>query len=318
MDSQTKQQDPIAYAKRILRKVGQDFPKAWRSVDVVRESLRGPEKSTTWPDWCFMPGHVAMDVMRSASPLMPESRLTELAPLFACVAAWRLTQGVYSFDKDVLSELMATPVGDNVPVDALYELPEWSVFISTPGLEFAGKELAGLFAQLEYTPGADLLRLVMVNADDDTTVIELPITQNSIAAMVQTIEAMPASASLNVPGLMSMILFLCLERQHVRNEDNRQPRHPRPVFTKKSGWRLFAVQKPTEWLAGNVIGTRLRKTGIAMSLPASRRILASKAVPAHWAPADTAAGLPQPRWVPTLPEGAASLDSLPVFSLPSM
>jgi hypothetical protein len=61
-----------------------------------------------------------------------------------------VTQGVYRFDPTVLDALWETPVTGDIPTEVLYHLPEWCVYVNTPGKTWQGGSLHGFFAHLEH------------------------------------------------------------------------------------------------------------------------------------------------------------------------
>lgn len=65
------------------------------------------------------------------------------------MAAWRSTQGIYRFDADVYEAVVNTPVDSGFPLDALLHLPEWCVYIETPGLLFLGEKVHGAWIHVD-------------------------------------------------------------------------------------------------------------------------------------------------------------------------
>lgn len=319
---------PVARARRLLRKTGENLPKCWRVVDELREQLRGPEKDTTWPDWCYLPTSVAqsaMDVSASNRRMMREG--IDVTPeLFSCMGGWRVTKGVYVFDEDVLADLATTPITDTLPAKALYQLPEWTVFLENQDNVLATDSWVGIFVQLDYTKDMDTLRLMLLGPEDRFEFIEVPIAYQTMASVIEEITQHPAGKHVHALALVNAILFLCLETEQVRNNcplSNPTPRHPRPFRTKKHGWRMFAVRKPTHWLAGQKTGKRLRLAGIAQSSasPTRKVALGANPVPAHWCMPGTPGNPGRaalPRWVPTLPKGVDSPDNLQAMPGPMM
>src|SRR5690606_26189287 len=65
-------------------------------------------------------------------------------------------------------------VSGELPIELLYCLPEWCVYIETPGKNFGPHRMNGFFAHLEYGAyfGHGELRLLIDHADD--TPFEFP------------------------------------------------------------------------------------------------------------------------------------------------
>jgi len=101
--------------------------------------------------------------------LEPESDLAERETLcLAAIAAWRATQGIYRVHPTLLEELLGTPVSGDLPAEVLMRLPEWCVYVETPGHVFAGElRLAGFYAHTEYDVMAKRTELrVLLDVDD--------------------------------------------------------------------------------------------------------------------------------------------------------
>ena len=73
-----------------------------------------------------------------------------MSTFLAALAAWRSTQGIYRFDPSTFDALWNTPVTGEIPTEVLYCLPEWCVFIPTPGKTWQGSRLNGFFAHLDH------------------------------------------------------------------------------------------------------------------------------------------------------------------------
>ncbi|MFL9999371.1 hypothetical protein PQR34_49145, partial [Paraburkholderia sediminicola] len=81
--------------------------------------------------------------------------------VLATLAGWRVTQGVYRFDPTLYNALIATPIEGKLPTELLSRLPEWTVYIETPGMRWVGEPLHGVFAQVgDLHDGAEVLTLV--------------------------------------------------------------------------------------------------------------------------------------------------------------
>lgn len=52
--------------------------------------------------------------------------------ILGALAAWRMTQSIYRFDPNVFAAVWETPIEGDLPVDMLYRLPEWCVYVETP------------------------------------------------------------------------------------------------------------------------------------------------------------------------------------------
>jgi hypothetical protein len=63
---------------------------------------------------------------------------------------------VYRFDPDIYQALINTSIRGPLPVDLLFNLPEWAVYVETPGLDtFYGEQSYGFVASLNYSAWAE-------------------------------------------------------------------------------------------------------------------------------------------------------------------
>lgn len=192
----------------------------------------------------------------------------------AALGTWRVTQGIYRFDPTLYAEIIDTPVAGDLPNDVLYRMPEWCVYIETPGMQWFGTPLNGFFSHLEFdaNSGRPELRLLL---DTATHLTPLPLhlgqwpLAESIRRMIDiaSIQAMgvgiapPAGVtrplSEAVEPLISLLLYLCSQNAEI-GDGNRFPANPEPKKTKR-GLRIFAPDKPVTWNVGIRLGAALRK-----------------------------------------------------------
>lgn len=121
----------------------------WQVID--RERTQG--SVINWQkDWCYVPisivDAVLADLNRTANKQW-ENIAPGIARLGQCLASWRLTKGIYRFDPTVAESLFNTPLDDTLCPDVLFKLPEWSIYIPTPGINYADMPVHGVFVCLE-------------------------------------------------------------------------------------------------------------------------------------------------------------------------
>lgn len=258
------------------------YPSTGRMVDDFRQD-RG-NGLPDWPTWCFMPmaGWYAIVSQDNYEKLLPGDRLPlHLIPDVARLAAigtWRYSQGVYKIDDDLRAALCETLIVGDIPVEVLYRLPEWCLYIETSDFEWLGIPLFGYWAHLEFdiNTGRSELRLLL---DTEESLIPIPVhmgpwtvteaidraaaeaVKQSSAAGVRFERDMNHVQSLagSINPLISLLLYICSEAPEI--DDERQPgtspNRAQPVKTKR-GWRLFPAEKPRIWTVGRQIGERLR------------------------------------------------------------
>ena len=87
------------------------YPNVWKEYDVF---LAGRGKDLpSWPGWCYCPLSAAYAIASRGGSITADT-IKDVAILGA-LAAWRPTQGIYRFDKDVASAIMSTEIDGEVP-----------------------------------------------------------------------------------------------------------------------------------------------------------------------------------------------------------
>jgi hypothetical protein len=252
------------------------YPDAWKQVDEFRANRKG---LGDWPDWCFLPLAAAHAIVSKGATVTSFDRTRHIGVLGA-LAAWRVTQGVYRFDPTVLDALWETPVTGDIPTEVLFHLPEWCVYLPTPGATWHGANLHGFFAHLEHDVNdkrTEMRFVLDLTGPGGDELVVLPIhpgkggVAEGLAAMVresarQTPVSVPMPDGLvegltdDVSPLVSLVLYLCSQAAEFRDGSggDRRPARPQPVKTRK-GLRLFPPERPTPWEVGYRLGAALRK-----------------------------------------------------------
>ncbi|QQR69097.1 MAG: hypothetical protein IPI58_09815 [Alphaproteobacteria bacterium] len=195
----------------------------------------------------------------------------------AALAAWRPTQGIYRYDPALYAALADTSISGDLPCDILYHLPEWCVYIDTPGQQAYGDRLHGFFAHLERdaNSGIEELRLLL-DTDaglhpqplhlgawtlDEAITRAIELAQANVRSIAPPVPDLPPSLGADirqtVEPLISLLLYLCADDAEI-GDSTRRPAYPRPIRT-KLGWRLFAPDQPTIWDVGVRLGAALRR-----------------------------------------------------------
>lgn len=267
-----------------LIQAGKLYPRAWKIADHFRAG-RGQGELPNWPDWCYLPvaagqaivaEDAGIDVMQLG--LVHPERIEDAARLTA-LAAWRMTQGIYRFDPAVYEAVRDTPVTGDIPHDVLYRLPEWCVYVETPGLAFGDLSMAGFFAHLEHDPktGEPELRLLpdVDLAPGEQMILSIPlllgawslaeaITRTVASAATQAMayrielptQAMQQAIRQMIEPAVSLLLYLCSQANEVGN-GQRRPTKPVPKRV-KGAWRLFPAERVMTWDVGVRLGAALR------------------------------------------------------------
>lgn len=265
-----------------IKEYGERYPDCWSMLEMFRRD-RGVAPLPDWPDWCWCPlaGATAIIGLHVNEQRLSPQHAFDIGPLGA-LATWRMTRGIYRYDSDLFHELWHTPIEGDLPIDVLYRLPEWCVFVEPPrgaDCQWFGAPVVGWFAHLEWDVQAKRpeLRLVF-----DTLVGLIPfavhLKQASLSECVQAaIEVALKSAeqigadhikpvltehnyAVDLMPYISVTLYLCAEAADISDLKGRKerPQNPQPVKTKK-GLRTFPADNPTSWQVGYRIGAALRR-----------------------------------------------------------
>lgn len=320
----------------MLREIARRYPNAWQTADQIRQD-RGKHGRTDWPNWCYLPvpaWAVALGVQDR--PFDPQAVLH--SGIAAAVGAWRVSQGIYRFNQGLYGPLVTTDLTREIPIDILYRLPEWCVYIETPGFVYLGEsdpsEVFGAWVHLDYghKTGQTKLRAVLDtgNSVDDLIPLGCPL----IGTVADSIQAALEMSALNIGQhgqvmpdlrlagsaigevlcpLVSLVLYLCTTNADYGGKQ--PPSRPHPKRTKRE-WRLFPPDRPTVWEVGSRIGAALRAahldrqteqpaeqtdSGRARPLPHIRR--------AHWHAYLVGEGRANSilKWLPPIPKDRKSV-----------
>jgi hypothetical protein len=316
-----------------LEETGRFYRNAWRLVDQYRAD-RG-KSLPDWPDWCFLPlaGAYAIVSEGTGTDRMPPAKILDVARVGAH-AAWRVTQGIYRIDPDLYAALIDTPVTGDLPCDVFYRLPEWCVYVETPGLEWGAARLYGYWAHLEWDAnnGSQELRLLL---DTEGALLPMPLhlvqggLDESLDAAIREARYRSSAAGFSghwpephalrpaIEPLISLLLYLCAANSEI-GDGSKSPEKPQPKRTKR-GWRLFPADKPATWDVGARIGAALRKASTtsepdggthAGPRPHIRR--------AHWHTFLVGADRQtrRLRWLPPIPVNLDAIEDLPATIKP--
>lgn len=262
----------------------------------------------------------------------------------ATLAAWRMTQGIYRIDPALYGDLVQTPLVGEIPADVLLRLPEWCVYVETPGLRATGRggallDVLGSWARIDDFGDRRLLVLsldIAGAADPQPHTLDLRGTiQDGLEAIAREyadaglvhrssgwLEAAGGVASYIAP-IVNLLLYLCSTTDIGGKRG--QPGNPAPVRTRRDGWRLFPADGLRTWDVGVRLGAALRR-----AYQAEQAGTAEHAGPrphvrrAHWhtilsGPRLTPAGAPIPpgqrradlRWMPPIPVNVDDVEQLP-------
>lgn len=279
----------------LVRNFGEQYPGSYQLIADVRSSRH---QEDWWPDWCY--------IAVAAFHKMGDATRTSVVNIIILCAlgTWRMTKGVYQFDKDTFDALWNTnDVKDVVPtLDLLRCLPEDCVYILTPGKQFqSGEPLQGVFVRLDYMPHLQEPILYIIGHSNDKGVGLL--AGLSLGTGLTIGESIAKDCELDthlgfetndadktsqlVASIMSLVLYICTQAREIRDTEN-APFKSRPLHTRKSKGRLEEIpaDKPTQWKVGYRIGAALRKAYNAQAESVETDATGSRKCPhirrGHW------------------------------------
>lgn len=280
-----------------LKAAGRLYPRAWKMVDQFRAG-RGRDLPK-WPSWCFMPmaGWYAIISADFGGGKIPVNTGMDIGRL-AGIGTWRYSQGIYRFDPDIYSALWDTPIAGDIPAEVLLRLPEWCMYIETPGGEWAGQPLYGFFVHLEWDANDHRheLRLLL---DTEQLLLPFPvhlgewpllsavqraINESSRHIPMGTMVELPSTSdveqlSSTLAPMISLVLYLCSDEPDFGPK--KKPQRPKPKRTKK-GWRLFTPPIPMIWNVGERIGKTIRDAHLHTYERAGNRTVRPHLRRGHW------------------------------------
>lgn len=265
---------------RHLSAYSERYPQAWQYLEDMR-SRKGRELPH-WEAWCFVPLAAAYAVVSGGGDnRVPLERAGDVSAL-AALAAWRTTKGIYRFDPDIMAELWRTPVTGDIPAEVLTRLPEWCVYLETPGRAVMDTPLHGFFAHLESDPGGGRRELrLLLDAAAGLSPVPIHLVGTLRAGLDQVVQeaerqatalgthtsTMSARVGPNAEygrrwaeELEPLVLYLCTDERDIAvgGGGEAQPQNPEPKRTKK-GPRLFAAPGPRTWDVAVRLGTAYRR-----------------------------------------------------------
>lgn len=326
---------PECRPKTFLAAYGRKYPDAWKQADMFR-AVRG-QGLPGWPPWCFLPMAAWYNIVSSAlhaNPL-PLDKIGDVGILNA-LGTWRVTQGIYRFDPTLYDAVYATPLDKELPCDILYRMPEWCVYVETPGAEWLGIKLYGFFALLEYDVNESRSELRFV-FDTDQGSYSTPLHLGSWTlkeayqrmidisirngAPAREFGDLAGEMSSNLYPFVSLVIYLCSDDAFEGLPA--RPQRPRPQKT-RNGIRMFAPDNHKVWDIGIRMGQAIRTAADAAKQQPAGETGGTHAAPrphirrAHWHLYRVGVKREETRvrWLFPIPVNVKSHDELPAVIRP--
>lgn len=282
----------------LLREYSQELPRAWRELARMRED-RG-KGLPWWPDWCYVPIAAAVSLVTDGAP--PPFGPAEAAKMIAhppaivaALAAWRLTKGIYRFDPTLRNEVAGMPLDGVLPAQVFLSLPEWCIWIETPGMAFPAlrhdiNKVDGFFVHLDYNITHNRAELRFTFHFPDAPVQGFPpwvpfplhlgdwsvqeaVWRTFQAAQVDLEHGTPdeqrefaADMAVAMVPFINLVLYICSTNADFGAERPIHPSHRAPAGKKK---KLVAAEQVRTWDVGIRLGPALQRARSAESAPAA-------------------------------------------------
>lgn len=343
----------IPSPRQRLEEWGRAVPGIWRAVEVMRSQYR-PD-TAGWPSCVYLPLELAAEATyitltaTSSGPPRSPAELSAPAITTQCLAAWRMTQGIYRIDPTLYTALIDTPITGDVPADVLLYLPEWCVYVETPSMTVPVRHVEpatvlGLWYWLDVAPGRPHHLTLCIGIDTGhrppLAVQHVPLVGSIRAAVNETLREWldawrrgnaarapdPAYAEATkawLPPALSLVLYLCSEAAEISGRHG-SPGNPVPQRTRRKETRLFAADGPRRWEVGVRLGAALRSAYEAESSRGQdgerRHHVRPHVRRAHWhtflaGPRDRERQR-RVRWMPPIPVALDDYEDLPATVRP--
>jgi len=268
----------------LMLEAGRYYPGAWAKADKLRAHYK-TTGTATWPGWCDLPQGVWTSIVaHEIGAFLAKLPLTNLrasldSAIVAALGIWRMTQGIYRFDKMLYEALIDTPMDMALPSELLLRLPEWCVYIETPGERFDGEPVYGAWVHLDYSvqTGHTAFHIVLDigQAFQDLLPLSLrftsgmPIAELFERSLQETRSLIRTNYKMVLPEvggdtkqeiqaiiarIASLTLYICSTNADITG---RIPQNPEFKKT-KHGWKLFPAPGPGVTDVGVRLGAALK------------------------------------------------------------
>ena len=153
---------------------------------------------------------------------------------------WRCSKGVYRFAPEIYDALVRQHLTGNLPQECLYRMPEWAVYIETPGLSYERIPMEGFIAHLDYnmfSRSVDLQFAIFRKGIDMPKMIALPLGEGILLDtmdQVDQVDMMFAGHITNIryvgssdeyrqtfSSMLELLLYLCSNRICLQSSTHR-------------------------------------------------------------------------------------------------
>ncbi len=182
-----------------IRAMNRKYPNLWTDL---RKQYEDPSKLFSnklkldkflkeVPDWCIMPTLFPFMVLTDRyGEVFYMSHLDEIMTL-GSTYIWRCSKGIYRFAPEIYEALISQPLSGDLPIECLYHLPEWAVYIETPGLSYERHKMYGFIAHLDYnlfSKGVDLQFAMFLEGREMPKTVALPFGEGGLSEAMDRVD----------------------------------------------------------------------------------------------------------------------------------
>ncbi len=262
-----------------IREVNRRYPNLWTDLrkayeepdDILRMKSSGMDMLKSVPDWCVMPTLFPFMLLTDRyGELFYITHMEEIMTL-GTTYIWRCSKGVYRFAPEIYRALISQPITGNVPMDCLHHLPEWAVYIETPGLVYERHPMHGFIAHLDfnlYSRNTDLQFALFLEGKAEPKMLAIPFGDGTVLdamARVDQVDDMFMRSDhpnryiggrdeyrVTLTAMLQLLLYLC-------SDEPDMPEIEHPVKRKTLSGRVRAPEEPRVWDVGVRISNVIRR-----------------------------------------------------------
>lgn len=209
-----KELSPFA-PDRWIREMNRRYPSLWTDLrkgyadpgKILRPKSGGMELLGGVPDWCIIPTLFPFLIM--TDKYGEHFYLTHMDKLMTMGSTyiWRCSKGVYRFAPEIYQALVRQPLSGDLPQECLYHMPEWAMYIETPGLSYGRLPMEGFIAHLDYnlySRGMDLQFAIFRKGIDQPKMIALPLGEGTLLDAMNRVEQVNDTISAPEHGVLTV------------------------------------------------------------------------------------------------------------------
>ena len=233
----------LSRPEKHLNTLAKRYPNMSENVNHFRQG-KGKDLPD-WPNFCFLPC-AAWTAIATNGMNFTADTVKDIS-LLTSIGGWRYSQGIYEFNDKLMDALIKSPLFKNLPCEVLLRLPEWHVYIKTPGLKYFDDNLNGFFASIEFDVKTEQNELrLMLDLDNDLVSMPLHLgdwdLEKSLTLMAKEAEKHTNETLLGkheidilsdeIRPILSFLLYLCSDEPEIHRNDMSVNTIPKPSAKK--------------------------------------------------------------------------------------